>query len=417
MAAPHEPFEARLPREWPYRADCPQRYTVNYGKYLSRGGRVHLEEDVKGFVAGDLNRGDMGRFYFFCLAFDQIVKEAIVGDFVELGVYKGNTAALLANFARRHGSMLYLLDTYEGFSERDIAGVDASANLQTFSDTSLEAVSSLVGHDNVKYVKGHFPGSASQLPPNAKYCLVHLDCDLYAPMASALEYFYPKIVPGGFLIVHDYSSLHWDGAEKAVDEFLASRSECAVPLPDDAGSVVIRKARSPSASDNWLLNKRRRLLSGDWVEAAHGGLSELLGQGWSSPEPWGVWGVGERHELYVATSEGLGEGIELDFDVQAALAGTRTEQTVEVRLGGQRIDWWTFSPQRNRSVRRLSVPKPACETSSSGLLCIEFRPKSVLRACDISPGSTDTRTLGLGLNRIRFAAPTREGVQIGGLES
>jgi hypothetical protein len=233
---------------WPYRADCPQRYSDQYRRYLAQGGLVRLQEDVTPFVNGG-HGGDMGRFYFFCLVLDQLKKEGVTGDVVELGVYKGHTATLLASIARRLGTTAYLLDTYEGFHADDLTGIDANKTPE-FADTSLEAVRALVGEDNVRYVKGRFPGSALQIPEDALFSVVHIDCDLYEPISAGLQYFYPRLVPGGFLIVHDYSSLCWDGTERAVDEFFADKPECLVPLTDSAGSVVIRKSRPRSHHGN-----------------------------------------------------------------------------------------------------------------------------------------------------------------------
>src|ERR1041385_26086 len=59
----------------------------NYARYQLGGGRIRLEEDIRGFTAGDTNDGDISRFYFFCLAFDQLIKEGVRGDFAELGVF------------------------------------------------------------------------------------------------------------------------------------------------------------------------------------------------------------------------------------------------------------------------------------------------------------------------------------------
>jgi Macrocin-O-methyltransferase (TylF) len=234
--------EAATPKlSWPYRADMPQRYNGNYERYRARGGIVQREEFVRGFVDGpDGKRGDMARFYAFCLAFDQIMKDGIAGDLAELGVYRGHTAAVLAEFARRSARTLHLLDTFEGFNSADFKGADADKKMQ-FADTSLELVKERVGAEGVHYVRGYFPQTAEQLPPNDRYSLVHIDCDLYAPISAGLQYFYPRMTPGGFLIIHDYSSLHWDGAEKAIDEFFVDKPEFPIPLPDGAGSAVVRK--------------------------------------------------------------------------------------------------------------------------------------------------------------------------------
>jgi hypothetical protein len=228
---------------WPgsFLASIPARYVTNASESIRRSGWTSFKETTD-FIRGNAanNGGDLARFYLFNLIFEQIIKERLEGDLAELGVYKGNTAALLARFGRAAGKTTYLFDTFQGFSENDMRGVDAGRKLE-FSDTSLEAVRSFVGTERVNYVVGHFPDSTSSISSEPSFSLAHLDCDLYAPMKAALDYFYPRVVPGGFFVIHDYGSLHWDGAEKAVDEFLSGRRERLVPIPDKGGTVVFRK--------------------------------------------------------------------------------------------------------------------------------------------------------------------------------
>lgn len=57
--------------------------------------------------------------------------------------------------------------------------------------------------------------------PN-QFCLVHIDCDLYESAKTCLNFFAPRIVPGGFIIVDDYDFELCPGVEKAVDEFIVS---------------------------------------------------------------------------------------------------------------------------------------------------------------------------------------------------
>jgi hypothetical protein len=237
------PYSFGITSVWPHSfiAYRPDRYSDNANKAIQRTGSS-LFKDVSGFLRGNRanNAGDLARFYLFNLIFDQIQKEQLTGDLVELGVYKGNTAVLLAKFARAQGKTVYLFDTFQGFSKADLRGVDADKSI-AFQGVSLEYVKSFVGTERTKYVVGYFPESAAGIPDDLAFCLVHLDCDLYAPMKAALEYFYPRLVPGGFFILHDYSSLYWDGAEKAIDEFLADKPERVMPIPDKSGTVVVRK--------------------------------------------------------------------------------------------------------------------------------------------------------------------------------
>lgn len=102
-----------------------------------RGSLVRLEDDIKGYTAGHRGEGDISRFYFFCVAFDQLMKEGVRGDVAELGTYmgtyKGNTATVLAAMARRMGTTAWILDTFEGFNPDDLKGampcrIDAAAH-------------------------------------------------------------------------------------------------------------------------------------------------------------------------------------------------------------------------------------------------------------------------------------------------
>ncbi|WP_322006057.1 TylF/MycF/NovP-related O-methyltransferase [Paraburkholderia tropica] len=217
----------------------PQKYTDNVGKYKSRGGIIEPQTDILKF-----SHNDKVRFFAFCLILDQLVKDNIQGDFVELGVFKGHSAQFLAAVGRRLGRVTYLMDTFEGFNAKDLSE-DESQLKGAFADTSLDAVRARVGDEQTVFIKGHFPDSAAQLPGGMKYSLVHIDCDLGEPMAAGLKYFYPRMQPGGFLIMHDYNSLYWDGAELAVDNFFSDKPEGIVPLPDFCGSVVVRKSKDP----------------------------------------------------------------------------------------------------------------------------------------------------------------------------
>jgi O-methyltransferase len=239
------PFSIGVTSLWPgtILAYAPDRYSENLPKYQREPG-LRSSIDPRSFYAGNRtnNCGDSVRLNFLCLTCDQLIKEGVRGSIAELGVYKGNTAFLLAQLARFFDTTAYLLDTYEGFPSEDMVGEAKLSH--NFSDTSLESVRSLVGEKNVSYIKGRFPGTANAIPDTERFCLVNLDCDLYAPFSAALQYFYPRLLPGGFLIMHDYSSLHWPRIEKAVDEFIADKPERPILIPDKSGTAVVRKTVS-----------------------------------------------------------------------------------------------------------------------------------------------------------------------------
>ncbi len=221
----------------------PDRYSILIDTYRKRGLQVHDPYGKRRFVKQNYgNAGDMSRYYFLMLSCEQIVKEGLRGDVAELGVYKGNTAYILAELARKLGTTAFLFDTYEGFADRDLVGVDSGVRSDVFTDSSLDLVRDMVGDENVQFVKGYFPDSLSQVSGSPQFCMVHIDCDLYEPFKHGLEYFYPRLIDGGMIIMHDYSSLVWDGAERAIDEFFEDKPERLVLIPDKSGTAVIRKA-------------------------------------------------------------------------------------------------------------------------------------------------------------------------------
>lgn len=192
---------------------------------------------VKGNVE---NSGDLTRLYLLYLNARRVVQEDIAGDFVELGVYKGNSAKLLCEIARPAERRLFLFDTFLGFDSADLASERDRVH-EKFVDTSLEGVRRFVGEDLVTYVPGRFPESLGEgsLPP--RIALAHIDCDLYEPMKAGLQVFYERMSPGGLFVLHDYSSGWWRGATQAVDEFLADKPERLTLMPDACGTAVFRK--------------------------------------------------------------------------------------------------------------------------------------------------------------------------------
>ena len=81
----------------------------------------------------------------------------------------------------------------------------------------------LAGFPNVEYHVGFCPDSVRGVLDDTRFCFVHLDLDLYSSTKQCLEYFFPRLVPGGILLSHDYSML--DGVRQAFDEFVVGRPE------------------------------------------------------------------------------------------------------------------------------------------------------------------------------------------------
>lgn len=132
------------------------------------------------------------------------------GAFVEVGVYQGGSAAVLADVAEQQGRSLYLYDTFTGIPMYEPANGD-SHRVGDFSDTSLEAVRALV--PKAVILPGLFPDTLVDMGPIA---FAHIDADQYRSVKDSIASLWPQIVPGGAMLFDDYKCL--DGATRAVDE-------------------------------------------------------------------------------------------------------------------------------------------------------------------------------------------------------
>lgn len=163
----------------------------------------------------------------------QVCEEDIPGNFVECGVCRGGSSALLAwvikNYSRRP-RRLYAFDTFSGMPDptevdRDYRGVGAndtgfgSGALAAPISENLEVVAKELGvWDLIVPVPGLF---ADTLPAYreqvGEIALLHADADWYQSTTDIFHHFYDQVHSQGFIQIDDYG--HWQGCWKAVHDF------------------------------------------------------------------------------------------------------------------------------------------------------------------------------------------------------
>ncbi len=154
------------------------------------------------------------------------------GDIAEVGVFQGASAKLICEV--KGDKTFRLFDTFAGLPKS--AEQDNGVHREGQYACSLESVKKyLSGYQNLEFYQGLFPDSAVNAP-EAKYCFAHFDVDLYEGTLGCLEYFYPRMVPGGIMVSHDYSLLA--GVEAAFTEFFADKPEPVIDLPTTQCMVV-----------------------------------------------------------------------------------------------------------------------------------------------------------------------------------
>lgn len=169
------------------------------------------------------------------------------GDYAELGTYRGNYGRMIYG-RMAQSSSFYCFDTFEGFHADDVAADATVAGVNNsvghFDDTSMELVrTNICGNsasDRLTFRKGFFPDTFTGLEDRC-WRFVLLDADLYAPIKAGLEIFWPRMVAGGMILVHDYLSLHFKGSRLAVDEFCGPREIIPAVWPDRVGTAILTK--------------------------------------------------------------------------------------------------------------------------------------------------------------------------------
>ena len=160
----------------------------------------------------------------------------VEGAMAEVGVAYGGSAKLLAQ-AKDESKPLFLFDSFAGMPEIT-AGLDRVA-IGDFSSSYEDVCNFLRPYKNVSIIKGFFPETTRELPdPNMKFSFVHLDADTYKTTLEGLNYFYPRMSRGGYILMHDYNAQSCPGVKKAADEFLFDKPESLIDLWNTQAAFV-----------------------------------------------------------------------------------------------------------------------------------------------------------------------------------
>lgn len=175
----------------------------------------------------------------------EIKKRNLVGNIAELGVFRGEFSQFFNYYFPN--KILYLFDTFDGFEEKEFIYEKDNNNCGDAFGESLKktevniVLDKMDNRDVVKIYKGYFPDSLNGLEDN--FCLVSIDVDFEQSIENGLEYFYPRLEQGGYILIHDYNDGMLKGVQKAVDEFEKKHNLCMCKLPicDVGGSLIITK--------------------------------------------------------------------------------------------------------------------------------------------------------------------------------
>lgn len=160
----------------------------------------------------------------------------VAGDLVDCGVLLGGSTMFMAEMCRRHGQrerVIWALDTFRGFLRRGPGDVDRDGkpvgvpnplahDIRPLAEANIRSIG--LPPEGISIVQGDVCETVRLLPPRP-IALLRLDTDTYDTTRAELETLYPRVAPGGVVIVANHG---WAlGQRAAVDEYFQGRP---VPL-------------------------------------------------------------------------------------------------------------------------------------------------------------------------------------------
>lgn len=162
------------------------------------------------------------------------------GDFVECGVNKGGLARTVIHYVDFNslGKKFYLLDTFEGLSEKYITEAERELGVKPGGyEECYENVSETFKDFNVEIIKGTVPDTLSKVKAE-KVCYLSIDMNCTVPEIAAAEFFWDKLVSGAVMVLDDYGWTGHDEQKAAFDRFAAERRVEVLSLPTGQGLII-----------------------------------------------------------------------------------------------------------------------------------------------------------------------------------
>jgi O-methyltransferase len=207
---------------------------------------------------GPLSTASGDAMYALWRAVQYVVDAQIPGDFVECGVFRGGSTAMAAEAFKHAGDTprkFYLYDTFEGMTaptarDVDFAGRTPHDHLKTWNasqisdmtNSSLDEVrkniqATRLPEERFVFIKGKVEETLPANMPPGPIAILRLDTDWYESTKHELIHLFPKLSPGGVLIVDDYG--FWRGSREACDEYFREHQVQMLLTRVDRNGVVI----------------------------------------------------------------------------------------------------------------------------------------------------------------------------------
>ena len=195
---------------------------------------LELYEGCKAFTMTSIER-----LYSLYKSIEYLCRSGIAGDLAECGVWRGGSCMLMARVLLGHrdtARRIFMYDTFAGhprpdaekdidiwgnraideWQHREASGTTREWGFASLAETRANLTSTGYPEDRLVFVEGMVEKTVPESGPE-RLALLRLDTDWYESARAALHHLYPRLVPGGILIIDDYG--HYKGQRQAVDSY------------------------------------------------------------------------------------------------------------------------------------------------------------------------------------------------------
>lgn len=186
------------------------------------------------------------------------VASGLDGDVVELGVGKGGTSLFFGHLARAKGKRVFSFDSFEGLPDPDNRKDNPYFRRGDYRPSPrvqlnlLQRLHFLAKKydllDTIQPVKGFFADTVPSIPPDQRFCMAHLDSDLYDSVYVSLEGVFDRMTDGGIIIIDDFFHPA-QGPARAAADFFNERGLCPVFHVSFPYSVLLFKGETVNPAD------------------------------------------------------------------------------------------------------------------------------------------------------------------------
>jgi hypothetical protein len=209
-----------------------------------------------------------------------VIEDGVSGHVIETGVWRGGSAFMAAKTIEILGETsnrrVYLADSFQGIPQAPTNQMTSLADnlAETLSDLGTGSRTKVIGdatkeesvaytlsdvnggtvdkvmryaasfgldENHLRWIVGYFNESLPKLfsdEPDLRFSVIRLDGDTYFSTMDAIRELYPRLNPGGFIIIDDFTD--WIGCMTAIRHYRKKNgiSEPIILVPHKSGEVL-----------------------------------------------------------------------------------------------------------------------------------------------------------------------------------